>query len=99
MFIPVLLQAEGYAHEMVSRHRPEAGETQIARLVELRIRRQALLRNPQFQLWAVVELDALRTRQVGVQAVRSQIAHIAEKTSGRRICYPPGAAPRHCARR
>ena len=38
--------------------------------------RQELLREPRFQLWAVIEEAALRNPQVDAQAMRSQITHL-----------------------
>jgi Domain of unknown function (DUF5753) len=82
--IPALLQVEPYARAVLTRYCPDASESEITRLVELRLRRQARLRDPRFRLWAVIDEAALRSRQVSAQAMRSQITHLinmAEETN------------------
>jgi hypothetical protein len=74
--IPGLLQVEAYAHAILTRHCSGASETEIARLVELRMRRQERLRNPSFQLWAVIEEAALRNRRLDTHIMYSQIMHL-----------------------
>lgn len=44
--------------------------------MELRKRRQARLREPQFRLWAVIDEAAVRSRHVKAQTMRSQITHL-----------------------
>jgi hypothetical protein len=74
--IPALLQVEAYARAILTRHCPDASDDEITRLVELRMRRQARLREPRFRLWAVIDETALRSQQVSAQAMRSQITHL-----------------------
>jgi len=74
--IPGLLQVEAYAHAILMRYCLGASETEITRLAELRMRRQERLREPSFQLWAVVEEAALRNRQLDTHIMRSQIMHL-----------------------
>jgi len=74
--IPALLQTEAYARAILTRYCPDASDNEITRLVELRMRRHARLREPRFRLWAVIDETALRSRQVSAQAMRSQITHL-----------------------
>lgn len=73
---PCLLQAEAYAREIVSRCCPSAGDSEITRLVGLRLRRQARLGDPRFQLWAIIGETTLHNGDIAVQAMRTQIAHL-----------------------
>jgi len=74
--IPALLQVEAYARAILTRYCPDASDNEITKLVELRMRRQARLREPRFRLWAVIDQTALRNQQVSAQAMRSQITHL-----------------------
>jgi hypothetical protein len=76
-FIPGQLQVEAYARAALEHSRPDADTCEIARLVELWMRRQELLRKQDsFQLWAIFDEAALCTEQVGTQTMRSQITHL-----------------------
>jgi hypothetical protein len=95
--IPGLLQAEAYAHAILTRYCPDASEIEIARLVELRMRRQERLRKPSFQLWAIVEEAALRNRKLDTHIMHSQITHlinISEQTNVTLQVLPPPRLPR-----
>jgi hypothetical protein len=75
--IPGLLQVDTYARAVLEQCRPDASANEITRLVELRMRRQELLREQDsFQLWAIVDEAALRTAQADTQTMRSQITHL-----------------------
>jgi hypothetical protein len=74
--IPALLQVEAYAHATLTNYCPDASTNEITRLVELRMRRQVRLCEPQFRLWAVIDEAALRSRYVNARAMRSQITHL-----------------------
>jgi hypothetical protein len=71
-----LLQVEAYTHAILTRRCPGASETEITRLVEMRMRRQELLRKPSFQLWTVIGEAALRNRQLDAHIMHSQITHL-----------------------
>jgi hypothetical protein len=74
--VPDLLQTEGYARALIQQG--SAGtEEQIARRIELRVSRQAVLRAPNPpQLWAVVDEGALRRPVGGRDVVRDQLQHL-----------------------
>jgi Domain of unknown function (DUF5753) len=74
--IPGLLQVEAYAREILTQYCPGAGETEVTRLVELRMRRQERLHKPSFQLWAIIEEAALLNRRLDKHIMRSQIMHL-----------------------
>ena len=76
VLFPGMLQTEGYARAVLARCRPDATADQITRLVELRMRRQELLRSQRLRLWAIIEGDALRNQKVDVQTMRSQLTHL-----------------------
>lgn len=78
--IPALLQVEAYARAILTRYCPDASDQEITRLVELRLRRQARLREPRFRLWAVIDETALRSQQASARAMRSQITHLINMT-------------------
>jgi len=75
--IPGLLQVEAYARMVLAQSRPDIGENESTRLVELRMRRQELLReHHSFRLWAIVDVAALRNEHANPQTMRSQITHL-----------------------
>lgn len=77
--VPVLLQTEAYAHAVVSQWKPKANAAEIARYVELRPLRQRQLTEPDaFQLWAMVEEQALRPGLASRAVMRRQVRHLIE---------------------
>jgi len=78
--VPGLLQTEGYARALILQG-SAANEEQVARRIELRVSRQAVLstQNPP-QVWAVVDEGALRRPVGGRSVVREQLQHLIEMT-------------------
>jgi hypothetical protein len=78
----------------MSRCLPHANAAEVARLVELRMRRQRVLdRRGARQLWVVVEETALRSPWPGRTIMRDQIRHlidIAEQPNVAIGVLPPG---------
>jgi hypothetical protein len=75
--VPGLLQVAGYAHAVASRCWPDASAAEVARLVELRMRRQQMLREPGARrLWAVMEESALRDQRAGRKVMRAQLRYL-----------------------
>jgi hypothetical protein len=65
----------------LARYRPDASAREVTRLVELRMGRQELLRGlHSCQVWAIVELAALRDQQVDRHTRRAQITHLINMT-------------------
>lgn len=98
--IPGLLQTKDYAEAVARRGTAERAEPEIARHVELRMARQAVLhREPDpLRLWVVLDEAALR-RVVGNLAVmKEQLLHLAEmarhpKITVQVVPYAHGAHP------
>jgi hypothetical protein len=76
-FVPGLVQTAEYAHAVIRLSNPHAGEAEIQRRVELRMRRQKMLQRPNApKLWAIVDEAALRSPLGGNATMRSQIKHL-----------------------
>jgi transcriptional regulator with XRE-family HTH domain len=80
-FVPGLLQTENYARAVAVQGRRDAAAEEVERRVQLRMRRQKLLTQPQCpRLWAVIDESVLH-RPIGGRAVlREQIDHLLEMT-------------------
>jgi transcriptional regulator with XRE-family HTH domain len=78
-FVPGLLQTPAYARAVTALAHGNPAE--VERRVELRVRRQSLLRAPDAPtLWAVVDEAALRRRLVGRELCAEQLTHLIEET-------------------
>jgi transcriptional regulator with XRE-family HTH domain len=76
--IPGLFQTEGYARALIEQGTPST-EDQVARRIELRLSRQAILSNPNPpQIWAVVDEGAVRRPVGGRDVVRGQLERLIE---------------------
>lgn len=76
-FLPGLLQTEAYARVVSRLGYPDAPESKINRLVELRMERQGLLTRPQApRLWAVLDEAVLRRPFGGPEVMRVQLEHL-----------------------
>ncbi|MFG2104528.1 helix-turn-helix domain-containing protein [Micromonospora echinaurantiaca] len=85
-FVPGLLQTPAYARAVVLLGHPRADVAEVDRRVDLRMRRQQLLRRPQPpQLWAVVDEAALRRPIGGSAVMREQLTALIEATSAPNI--------------
>ncbi len=79
LFIPGLLQTEDYARAALQRGMPTATKDEIARLVEARMSRQAVLtREPPLRLWAIVDEAALHRPVGGTSVMKAQLAHLTQ---------------------
>lgn len=75
LFVPGLLQTEGYARAVIGGGLPHAGREEIENRVEARMDRQALLiKEDPLRLWVIVDEAALR-RRVGGRAVMTDQLH------------------------
>lgn len=79
LFVPGLLQTEDYARAVIRGGLPHASRDEVERRVEVRMERQAVLRNDNpLNLWSIVDEAALR-RQVGGPAVmQAQLRYLME---------------------
>jgi transcriptional regulator with XRE-family HTH domain len=76
-FLPGLLQTEDYARAVIRLGHPDASESRVQRLVELRLARQRLLeRSDAPRLWAVIDEAALRRPFGGPEVMRAQLEHL-----------------------
>jgi transcriptional regulator with XRE-family HTH domain len=77
LFIPGLLQTEGYARAVIRGNLPLATQKEIDQRVQARMERQALLgKDDPLQLWAIVDEAALRRQVGGADVMRGQLAAI-----------------------
>ena len=79
LFVPGLLQTEGYARALVDAHGTSQNEEDAARRVEARMYRQQLLTGPDApRLHAIVDEAALRRVVGGREVMHGQLAHLAD---------------------
>jgi transcriptional regulator with XRE-family HTH domain len=78
LFIPGLLQTEGYARAVIRGNLTMATQKEVDQRVQARMERQALLgKDDPLQLWAIVDEAALRRQVGGADVWRGQLAAIA----------------------
>jgi transcriptional regulator with XRE-family HTH domain len=76
-FVPGLVQTPDYARAVFRLGHPEAGEEEIARRVELRMRRRRRLWGPDaLRLWTVIDEAALRRPLGGPEVMRGQLEYL-----------------------
>jgi hypothetical protein len=72
--IPDLLQTEDYARTAICLDHEQCSATEVDRHVELRMRRQQILRRPNAPtLWAVIDEEAFHNRAIPAATMRAQI--------------------------
>ena len=99
-FVPGLLQTREYARAVVLLGHGRAGPGEVDRRVDLRMRRQEVLRRPRPpKLWAVVDEAALRRPIGGPKVMRGQLEALLEvtRTPNVRLQVIPFAAGGHAA--
>ncbi|MDT3399965.1 helix-turn-helix transcriptional regulator [Streptomyces sp. B1866] len=80
-YVPGLLQTEDYARAVLRAGLPHAAQSEIDRLVDLRMERQALLRRPDPpMLWVVMDETVLRRPIGGSGIMRTQVVALTEAT-------------------
>jgi transcriptional regulator with XRE-family HTH domain len=81
LFIPGLLQTEGYARAAIEGALPESTRDEIESRVEARMQRQAVLSKEQpLKLWAIVDEAAIRRVVGGRDVMREQLEHLVRIT-------------------
>ncbi len=79
LFIPGLLQTEDYARAVIRGGLPNASRDEVERRVEVRMERQALLRNENpLNLWSIVNEAALRREVGGPEVMQAQFRYLME---------------------
>jgi transcriptional regulator with XRE-family HTH domain len=77
LFLPGLLQTEGYARAVIAAGAPEQSEEEVERRVDLRMRRQRVLTGAGLtHLWTVLDEAALRRLSGTRSIVQAQIRHL-----------------------
>jgi transcriptional regulator with XRE-family HTH domain len=77
LFVPGLLQTEGYARAVIRGGLPHASRDEVERRVEVRMERQAVLRNDNpLNLWSIVDEAALRRQVGGPEVMQAQFRHL-----------------------
>lgn len=74
--VPGLLQTKDYAERLISTASVHRRVGDIDRLLELRLRRQQRLEDPDFQLTAIVSEMAIRQQVGGPDVLREQLAYL-----------------------
>jgi transcriptional regulator with XRE-family HTH domain len=78
-FVPGLVQTRDYADAVIRFGQAGVPEAEVERRVELRMRRQQILRQPDApHLWAVIDEAALRRPIGGAETMRAQIRQLIE---------------------
>ena len=79
LFVPGLLQTEDYARAVIRGGLPNASRDEVERRVEVRMERQALLRNENpLNLWSIVDEAALRRQVGGPEVMQAQFQYLIE---------------------
>ena len=79
LFVPGLLQTEDYARAVIRGGLPHASRDEVERRVEVRMERQAVLRNDNpLNLWSIVNEAALRRQVGGPEVMQAQFRHLME---------------------
>lgn len=79
MVVPGLLQLESYARALVESGIPQLSKREVEDRVQVRLRRQEVLRKPDpLHLTLVLQESVLRQRVGGTEIMRDQLRHLAE---------------------
>lgn len=99
LFVPGLLQTEGYSRAVATASLPYAAKKEVQQRVETRLQRQqSITRDDPLKLWAIID-EAVLHRQVGGEQVMSdQLTHLLDMTKRPHITlqvlpYRVGAHP------
>src|SRR5262249_7840301 len=79
LFVPGLLQTEGYTRAVVTASLPSTSESEVQQRVETRIQRQqAITKDDPLKLWAIVDEAALHREVGGPQVMADQLRRLAD---------------------
>ncbi len=98
LFLPGLLQTEDYARAVIRGGLPNASREEVERRVEVRMERQALLRNDSaLNLWSIVDEAALRREVGGREVMQAQFRYLMEASELPHVTFQviPFAAGAH----
>ncbi|WP_017599601.1 helix-turn-helix domain-containing protein [Nocardiopsis lucentensis] len=96
--IPGLLQTHDYAEALIRADDPSAPKQQVKRWVELRLKRQEVLKREGFRLSVVLDEAVLRRPVGGSEVMAGEIAHLVASAQPENIDIRvlPFAAGAHC---
>ncbi|WP_405111622.1 helix-turn-helix domain-containing protein [Micromonospora sp. NBC_01405] len=99
LFVPGLLQTQGYTHAVVTASLPYASDDEIQQRIETRTQRQAsITKDDPLKLWAIVDEAVLHREVGGAEVMVDQLRHLLDLTERPHITlqvlpYKVGAHP------
>jgi transcriptional regulator with XRE-family HTH domain len=88
LFVPGLLQTEGYTRAVVTASLPYASDEEIQQRVETRAQRQAsITKDDPLKLWAIVDEAVLRREVGGAEVMTDQLRRLLELTRQPHITF------------
>lgn len=88
LFVPGLLQTEGYTRAVVTASLPSASDEEIQQRVETRTQRQAsITKDDPLKLWAIVDEAVLHREVGGAEVMADQLRHLLEMTRQPHITF------------
>jgi transcriptional regulator with XRE-family HTH domain len=88
LFVPGLLQTEGYTRAVVTASLPYASDEEIQQRIETRAQRQAsITKDDPLKLWAIVDEAVLRREVGGKEVMTDQLRHLHDLTRQPHITF------------
>jgi hypothetical protein len=88
LFVPGLLQTEGYTRAVVTASLPYASDGEIQQRVETRAQRQAFItKDDPLKLWAIVDEAVLHREVGGTEVMAEQLRYLLDMTSQPHITF------------
>ncbi|MFI5494561.1 helix-turn-helix domain-containing protein [Actinoplanes sp. NPDC051859] len=88
LFVPGLLQTDGYTRAVVTASLPYASDNEIQQRVETRVQRQAsITKDDPLKLWVIVDEAVLHRTVGGAELMDGQLRHLAETTNQPHITF------------
>lgn len=88
LFVPGLLQTEGYTRAVVTASLPSASEMEVQQRVETRTQRQAsITKGDPLKLWVIVDEAVLHREVGGPQVMAEQLRHLADMAARPHITF------------
>jgi transcriptional regulator with XRE-family HTH domain len=88
LFVPGLLQTEGYTRAVVTASLPYASDEEIQQRVETRAQRQAsITKDDPLKLWAIVDEAVLHREVGGADVMADQLRHLLDMTRRPHITF------------
>lgn len=88
LFVPGLLQTEGYTRAVVTASLPGASDIEVQQRVETRAQRQAsVTKDDPLKLWAIVDEAVLHREVGGPQVMAEQLRHLADMAKQPQVTF------------